>query len=94
MRVSPVFLVVVALASFAYAQNAAAQQTPSAHSSSQARSEHAPVLTGTPVQRRAKIRICGSEWEEMKRTGKAFGMTWQDFSRGCFARPLPPNAPP
>ncbi|HUZ66620.1 MAG TPA: hypothetical protein VMU56_03050 [Beijerinckiaceae bacterium] len=57
-------------------------------------SDTSPVLTGTPVQRRAKIRVCGTQWDEMKRTGASVGTNWREFSRNCFARPLPPNAPP
>jgi hypothetical protein len=53
-----------------------------------------PVLTGTGVERRARIRICAEQWIKMKKTGAAYGNNWRDFSRDCYARPLPAGALP
>jgi hypothetical protein len=46
----------------------------------------APVNPGTPTERRLRVRTCGSEWIEMKRSGAAAGQIWREFARQCYAR--------
>jgi len=38
----------------------------------------------TPQQQ--KLRICGAEWQAMKREGRTQGVTWAQIRRDCLKR--------
>jgi hypothetical protein len=44
------------------------------------------VLPSLPATSRARMRDCGREWQEMKRTGQAKELTWRDFATQCLTR--------
>ncbi|MBV9396023.1 MAG: hypothetical protein JOZ84_16615 [Methylobacteriaceae bacterium] len=44
------------------------------------------VFPALPAASRARMRDCGREWEEMKRTGQAKELTWRDFATKCLTR--------
>jgi hypothetical protein len=44
------------------------------------------VFPALPAASRARMRDCGREWQEMKRTGQAKELTWRDFATKCLTR--------
>jgi hypothetical protein len=44
------------------------------------------VFPTLPAASRARMRDCGREWQEMKRTGQAKELTWRDFATQCLTR--------
>jgi hypothetical protein len=44
------------------------------------------VFPALPAASRARMRDCGREWQEMKRTGQAKELTWRDFATNCLTR--------
>jgi hypothetical protein len=44
------------------------------------------VFPSLPATSRARMRDCGREWQEMKRTGHAKELTWRDFATQCLTR--------
>jgi hypothetical protein len=59
---------------------------PAATSNSTPPHEAEPVFPALPAASRARLRDCGREWQEMKRTGQAKELTWRDFATRCLAR--------
>jgi hypothetical protein len=45
-----------------------------------------PVFPALPAASRARMRDCGREWQEMKKTGQANELTWRDFATQCLTR--------
>lgn len=45
-----------------------------------------PAFPSLPAASRARMRDCGHEWQEMKRTGQAKALTWRDFATQCLTR--------
>jgi hypothetical protein len=39
-----------------------------------------------PAASRTRMRECGREWQEMKRTGEGKQLTWRDFATQCLTR--------
>lgn len=49
----------------------------------------APAASGGDPSRnaaRSRMHECGHQWNLMKASGKAAGMTWKDYARGCLAK--------
>lgn len=44
------------------------------------------VFPSLPAASRARMRNCGREWQEMKRTGRAKELTWRDFATQCLTQ--------
>ena len=44
------------------------------------------ALPALPAASRARMRDCGHEWQDMKRTGQAKELTWRDFAMKCLTR--------
>jgi hypothetical protein len=44
------------------------------------------VLPALPAASRMRMRECGREWQEMKRSGEAKELTWRDFATKCLTR--------
>jgi hypothetical protein len=45
-----------------------------------------PTFPSLPAASRTRMRACGREWQEMKKTGEAKDLTWRDFATGCLTR--------
>ena len=61
-----------------------------------------PALAETPVateqmtkaQARERLAACGTQWQQMKRSGADGSLIWREFSPICMARPASaPEAP-
>jgi hypothetical protein len=39
-----------------------------------------------PIEMRARIRNCATQWRNMKEKGEDLGKTWGDFSQDCLAK--------
>jgi hypothetical protein len=63
----------------------AKQATPSARMNASPQKTEA-VFPTLPAASRARMRDCGREWQEMKRTGQAKELTWRDFATQCLTR--------
>jgi hypothetical protein len=44
------------------------------------------MFPSLPAATRTRMRDCGREWQEMKKTGQAKELTWRDFAAGCLTR--------
>jgi hypothetical protein len=44
------------------------------------------VFPSLPAASRSRMRDCGREWQEMKKTGQAKELTWRDFATRCLTR--------
>jgi hypothetical protein len=44
------------------------------------------LFPSLPAVSRGRMRDCGREWQEMKKTGQAKELTWRDFATGCLTR--------
>jgi hypothetical protein len=42
------------------------------------------VFPSLPAASRSRMRDCGREWQEMKKTGQAKELTWRDFATKCL----------
>jgi hypothetical protein len=47
-----------------------------------------PVATDemTKAQARERLSACGTEWQQMKRSGGEGALIWREFSKSCMAR--------
>jgi hypothetical protein len=75
--------------SHAPAQNQTTQQKPAAPlvtPNSALPRDTERVFPALPAASRARMRDCGREWQEMKRTGQAKELTWRDFATQCLTR--------
>jgi len=45
-----------------------------------------PLFPSLPAAPRSRMRDCGREWQEMKKTGQAKELTWRDFATTCLTR--------
>jgi hypothetical protein len=59
---------------------------PAGTSSSALPRDTEPVFPALPAASRARMRDCGREWQEMKKTGQANELTWRDFAAQCLTR--------
>jgi hypothetical protein len=62
------------------------QTTPSGATSTPPPRGTEVVFPALPAASRARMRDCGREWQEMKRTGQAKELTWRDFATNCLTR--------
>ncbi|MDB5640953.1 MAG: hypothetical protein JWN07_270 [Hyphomicrobiales bacterium] len=59
-----------------------------------------PALAETPVateqmtkaQARERLAACGTQWQQMKRSGSEGSLIWREFSKTCMARAANPPA--
>lgn len=45
-----------------------------------------PGFPALPAASRTRMRDCGHEWQEMKKTGQAKELTWRNFATQCLTR--------
>jgi hypothetical protein len=62
------------------------QTTPSGATSTPTPQGSEAAFPALPAASRARMRDCGREWQEMKRTGQAKELTWRDFATKCLTR--------
>ncbi|MDB5543596.1 MAG: hypothetical protein JWO64_745 [Hyphomicrobiales bacterium] len=50
-----------------------------------------PVATDvmTKAQVRERLAACGTEWQQMKRSGTEGSLIWREFSKACMSRVTP-----
>lgn len=50
-----------------------------------------PVATDvmTKAQVRERLAACGTEWQQMKRSGTDGSLIWREFSKACMSRITP-----
>ena len=67
-------------------QAAPKQPAPAGAPNSSAPHDAEPTFPSLPAASRTRMRDCGHEWQEMKRTGQAKELTWRDFATRCLTR--------